>query len=308
MIQRIKCHQRWRFRLPSCPPPRILHVPFTTLCQTKSHDPDRIYEVAARNLREYHGVPSMTPDKLTRTLDLLKLCPRRLTKQGLAPKKLLREIMKDKRVPLGDNEADEILAETVCADIELMAVEDDTTGFNDDLAKGVADKPSTKEEGGEGATDEQANRRPKMPIHAALIAADIRLHPREVRPLLVALGVHPRHFVKLGLIDVKDLPRPPHHGRGRHGGKPCGRVRRRMSFLHPRPVFPGPPPPPPMAIDHVFPLVCHGPHSVESHPTHGARHMREGGPERGRGSDVRHCGPGGHRECGRRRRCGNHCG
>ncbi|CAN0444174.1 unnamed protein product, partial [Ascophyllum nodosum] len=27
--------------------------------KTKSHDPDRIYEVAARNLREYHGVPSM---------------------------------------------------------------------------------------------------------------------------------------------------------------------------------------------------------------------------------------------------------
>ena len=169
MIQRIKCHQRWRFRLPSCPSPRVLQVPLSTSSQTKPHDPDRIYEVAARNLREYHGVPSMTPD-------------------------------------------------------------------------------------------------------------------------------------------VKDLPRPPHHGRCRHGGKPCGPVRRRMSFLHPRLEFSGPPPPPPMAIDHAFPLVCHGPRSEESHPIHGARHMREGGPERGRGSDVRHRGPGGHRGCGRRRRCGNHCG
>ncbi|CAN0131524.1 unnamed protein product, partial [Ascophyllum nodosum] len=196
-------------------------VPLSTSSQTKPHVPDRIYKVAARNLREYHGVPSMTPDKLTRTLDLLKLCPRRLTKQGLAPKKLLREMMEDKRVPLGDKEVDEDLAETIRADMELMAVKDDTKRSNDDLVKDVANKPSSEEKGGEGATerkddDEQSNRKPKMPIHAALIAANIKLRPREVRPLLVALGVHPSRFVKLGLIDVKDLPRPPHHGRGRH--------------------------------------------------------------------------------------------
>ena len=291
--QRIKCHQRWRFRLPSCPSAHVLQEPLSTSSQTKPHDPDRIYKVAARNLREYHGVPSMSPDKLTRTLDLLKLCPRRLTKQGLAPKKLLREMMKDKRVPLGDKELDEDLAETIRADMELMAVKDGTKRFNHDLVEDVAVKPSLEEKGGEGATerkddDEQSTRKPKMPIHAALVAADIKLRPREIRPLLVALGVHPRRFVKLGLIDVKDLPRPPHHGRGRCDGKPCGPVRRRMS--------------------HAFPLVCHGPHSVESHPIHGTRHMREGGPERGCGSDVGRCGPKGHRGCGRRQRCGNHCG
>ena len=288
--ERIKCHQRWRFRLSSCPSARVL--PLSTSSQTKPHDPDRIYKVAARNLREYHGVPSMTPDKLTRTLDLLKLCPRRLTKQGLAPKKLLREMMKDKRVPLGDKEVDEDLAETIRADMELMAVKDDTKSSNDNLVEDVANKPSSEEKGGEGAAeskddDEQSNRKPKIPIHAALVAA-IKLRPREVRPLLVALGVHPRRFVKLGLIDVKDLPRPRHYGRGRHDDKPCGPVRRRMS--------------------HAFPLVCHGPHSVESHPIHGTRHMREGGPERGCGLDVGRCGPKGHRGCGRRQRCGNHCG
>ncbi|CAM9442862.1 unnamed protein product, partial [Ascophyllum nodosum] len=148
------------------------------------HDPDRIYKVAARNLREYRGVPSMTPDKLTRTLDLLKLCPRRLTKQGLAPKKLLREMMEDKRVPLGDKEVDEDLAETIRADMELMAVRDDTKRSNDDLVKDMANKPSSEEKGGEGATerkddDEQSNRKPKMPIHAAFIAANIKLRPRE---------------------------------------------------------------------------------------------------------------------------------
>ena len=291
--ERIKCLQRWRFRLPSCPSAHVLQEPLSTSSQNKPHDPDRIYKVAARNLREYHGVPSMTPEKLTRTLDLLKLCPRRLTKQGLAPKKLLREMMEDKRVPLGDKEVDEDLAETIRADMELMAVKDGTKRSNDDLVKDVANKPSSEEKGGEGATerkddDEQSNRKPKMPIHAALIATNIKLRPREVRPLLVALGVHPSRFVKLGLIDVKDLPRPPHHGRGRHGRKPCGPVRRHIS--------------------HAFPLVCHRPHSVESHPTHGTRHMREGGRERGGGSDVGRCGPKGHRGCGRRRRCGNHCG
>ena len=314
--QRIKGHQRWRFRLSSCPSARVLQVQLSTSSQTKSHDPDRIYKVAARNLREYHGVLSMTPDKLTRTLDLLKLCPRHLAKQGLVPKKLWQELTKDKRVPLGDKEADEDLAETIRADMELMAVEDDTKRLNDDLVENVVDKPSLEEKGGEGATergddDEQSNRKPKMPIHEALIAADIKLRPREVRPLLVALGVHPRRFVKIGLVNAKDLPRPPHHGhhgRGRHGGKPCGPERRRMSFLHPRLMFPAHPPPPPMAIDHDFPFVGRGPHSVESHPIHGARHMREGGPKRGRSAGARHCSPGGHRGSGRRRRCGNHCG
>ncbi|CAM9531885.1 unnamed protein product, partial [Hapterophycus canaliculatus] len=53
-------------------------------------DPEgKLNKIAARNLREYHGVPSMTPAKLTKTLALLKLCPRRLVKQGLAPKVLL---------------------------------------------------------------------------------------------------------------------------------------------------------------------------------------------------------------------------
>ena len=72
-----------------------------------------------------------------------------------------------------------------------------------------------------GNGDEQimlTQQEPKMPLHAALLAADIRLPSNEVRPFLAALGVRPRRFVKLGLIDAKDLPRG--HGHGPHGGRP----------------------------------------------------------------------------------------
>ena len=48
-----------------------------------------LYKLAARNLREYHGVPSMTALKLEKTLALLSLPPRRVVVQGLAPRKLL---------------------------------------------------------------------------------------------------------------------------------------------------------------------------------------------------------------------------
>ncbi|CAN0560769.1 unnamed protein product, partial [Ectocarpus sp. 12 AP-2014] len=49
-----------------------------------------LYKVTARNLREYHGVPSMTADNLVKTMVLLRLRPGRLVVQGLAPKKLLK--------------------------------------------------------------------------------------------------------------------------------------------------------------------------------------------------------------------------
>ena len=48
-----------------------------------------LYKLAARNLREYHGVPSMTALKLEKTLALLSLPPRHVVVQGLAPRKLL---------------------------------------------------------------------------------------------------------------------------------------------------------------------------------------------------------------------------
>ena len=265
--------------------------------------------MAARNMREYHGVPSMTFDKLTRTLDLLKLGPRRLVKQGLAPK------TKCERVPPRDQEADEDLAEMVGADMELMAVEvdaeeDDAKEHSDDLVEDEADKSSLEEKGGDGAMEirdanKQSNRRPKLPIHAVLIAAGIKLRPREVSPLLVALGVHPHHFVKLGLIDAKDRPSPPLHGRRPHGGKLCGPMRRRIGFLHQRFVLL---PPPPVATVHTVPLERRGPHLVEVDPVHVVPLMHEGDLACIGDATVRRCGPGGRSGCGKPRRCKNHCG
>ncbi|CAN0416543.1 unnamed protein product, partial [Laminaria digitata] len=46
----------------------------------KPDEKKRIYRRASRNLREYQGVPSMTPPKLIQTLAFLKLHPRRLVK------------------------------------------------------------------------------------------------------------------------------------------------------------------------------------------------------------------------------------
>ena len=85
-------------------------------------DEGKIYRRAARNLREYHGVPSMTPPKLIQTLAFLKLHPRRLVKQGLAPAHLLAGVQAPE--PLGSDNNDD-LVEVVASDMELMSVEDD---------------------------------------------------------------------------------------------------------------------------------------------------------------------------------------
>ena len=47
--------------------------------------------MAARNLREYHGVPSMTALKLEKTVTLLGIRPRSLVARGLAPRRLLKD-------------------------------------------------------------------------------------------------------------------------------------------------------------------------------------------------------------------------
>ncbi|CAM9172278.1 unnamed protein product [Pylaiella littoralis] len=107
-------------------------------CKTKPTDkPDpelELYQIAARNLREYHGVPSMTPAKLTKTLVFLKLKPRRLVKQGLAPDALLARADAEtkNKLPLGDDDNNEDLVESVAADVEMMNVdEDDKKEWND---------------------------------------------------------------------------------------------------------------------------------------------------------------------------------
>ncbi|CAN0369368.1 unnamed protein product, partial [Ectocarpus sp. 8 AP-2014] len=186
-------------------------------------DPEaRLYKIAARNLREYNGVPSMTPPKLIKTLAFLKLSPQRLVKQGLAPKVLLARMKaeaannaKVSKVPLGDGKNNEDLAESVAAGMELMSVEDDQKEWNDGFVSAKPDasaaaapitaETSSPDNDNAVENDDAEPEVKKNLIHKAFIAGGIQLRPREVRPLLVALDVRPCRLAKLGLVDGKDL-------------------------------------------------------------------------------------------------------
>ncbi|CAN0055762.1 unnamed protein product [Pylaiella littoralis] len=72
-----------RLALRMCPNPLEISAAVRKEKVHKKLDPEaRLYQLAARNLREHHGVPSMSPVKLIKTLTFLKLNPRRLVKQG----------------------------------------------------------------------------------------------------------------------------------------------------------------------------------------------------------------------------------
>ncbi|CAM9314446.1 unnamed protein product [Ectocarpus sp. 8 AP-2014] len=182
---------------------------------TKMPDSEaRLYKIAARNLREYNGVPSMTPPKLVKTLAFLKLSPQRLVKQGLAPKVLLARMKAEAannakvskvKVPLGDGKNNEDLAESVAAGMELMSVEDDKKEWNDGFVSVEPADTSSPANDNEEENDDAAPEVKKNLIHKAFIAGGIQLRPREVRPLLVALDVRPCRLAKLGLVDGKDL-------------------------------------------------------------------------------------------------------
>ncbi|CAM9195838.1 unnamed protein product [Pylaiella littoralis] len=221
------------------------------------HDREhRLYKVAARNLREYNGVPSMTPTKLTKTLAFLKLNPSRLVNQGLAPQVLLADMKGEnaksnentaaatQQHPLGDDDCSEDLAESVAAGVEAMRVEDDdkkewndgfvsvepaqsaapaaasataaaaaapagtTTSDADADADGTA-ATTGDDDGTDTDTDADEAAKGKRPVdrpvHKAFVAGGIKLLPREVWPLLVALGVGPRRLVKLGHVNAEHL-------------------------------------------------------------------------------------------------------
>ncbi|CAM9663647.1 unnamed protein product [Ectocarpus sp. 4 AP-2014] len=204
---------------------------------------EKLYKIAARNLREFNGVPSMTPPKLVKTLAFLKLNPQRLVKQGLAPKVLLARMKaeaannaKVSKVPLGDGKNNEDLAESVAAGMELMSVDDDKKEWNDGFVSVEPAETPSPHNGNEEENDNPAPEVKKNLIHKAFIAGGIQLRPREVRPLLVALDVRPCRLAKLGLVDGKDLramlqaeKKAAHkrHGSG-HGGPrgPAGGVAR----------------------------------------------------------------------------------
>ncbi|CAM9484691.1 unnamed protein product [Ectocarpus sp. 12 AP-2014] len=245
-------------------------------------DPEaRLYKIAARNLREYNGVPSMTPPKLVKTLAFLKLNPRRLVKQGLAPKVLLARMKaeaannaKVSKVPLGDGKNNQDLAESVAADMELMSVEDDKKEWNDGFVSAESDASAaaapitaetfTPDNDHEEETDDAEPEVKKNLIHKAFTAGGIQLRPREVRPLLVALDVRPCRLAKLGLVNGKDLramlqaeekaahKRHGHYNNNndtaalhhrRHHHRDYHRQQHRIAG-RPHPFAPPPPPPP----------------------------------------------------------------
>ncbi|CAM9555013.1 unnamed protein product, partial [Hapterophycus canaliculatus] len=180
--------------------------------ENEDGDPERrLYKIAARNLREYHGVPSMTPTKLTKTLTLLELNARCLVKQGLAPRKLLGRIKATKGAKhqhVGD-EGHEDLAEYAASGVDVMA-SDDAKEWNDGFV--AVDQPASGCDGAitssssDDENDENADAPAavKNPLHKAFVDGGVQLRPREVRPLLLALAVRPCRLVRLGLVDAKD--------------------------------------------------------------------------------------------------------
>ncbi|CAM9836169.1 unnamed protein product [Scytosiphon promiscuus] len=272
------------FPIPSALSHPSLQVP------ARNADPKgRLYKIAARNLREYNGVPSMTPAKLTTTLALLKLGPRRLVQQGLAPRVLLarmRAVEKEgaTQEQLGGGD-DEHLAASVASGMEVMSLENeegrkagcaavDQPAAADDVDLSSASDDEHDEQAAiyDSSTDEDENDDPaaapgdspgavkKNLLHKAFVDEGVQLRPREVRPLLLALAVQPCRLARLGLVDAKDLRAILHAerkkankrngGRGRGGGDGMGE----HAPLHPH----------------------HPPHHHPHHPRH--QDMARGGP------------------------------
>lgn len=176
-----------------------------------------MYQIAARNLREYHGVPSMTRVKLITTLALLELKPRRLVKQGLAPKGLLAHVSDEAKQTNG---------------AEATSVEDKTKAPNDggavsvesaagapapaekNISEAIAPSPPDADDavdgGGSAAAKDDGDTagpaaKKRDILHEAFLAGGINLRPREVRPLLLALDARPCRLAKLGYVDSKDV-------------------------------------------------------------------------------------------------------
>ncbi|CAM9369003.1 unnamed protein product, partial [Ectocarpus sp. 6 AP-2014] len=180
-------------------------------CKRAGEPNPLMYKAAARNLRGYHGVPSMTPGGLETTMVLLELRPARLVAQGLAPKVTLK----------GNSTAGADADSTDSSSGSEVEPKQTNNQFSDDLNT-ENDNIVTQDSIGF-----EAGAR-KHPIQAVFVAAGVRLGPRETRPLLRALGVGPHRLVKLGLVQREELRRsrpggrrggPPHQQHGRPGGR-----------------------------------------------------------------------------------------
>ncbi|CAN0218514.1 unnamed protein product, partial [Ectocarpus fasciculatus] len=145
------------------------HVTNEPICKHTGELNPLVYQAAARNLREFRRVPSMTADGLEKIMALLQLRPARLVAQGLAPKELL------KGNSIADADADRSSGLEVEPEQADSQVSDDSNG-------------SDTENVNIGTQDGIEAGVSKHPIHAVFAAAGVELRPRETRPLLRALG------------------------------------------------------------------------------------------------------------------------
>ncbi|CAB1104373.1 unnamed protein product [Ectocarpus sp. CCAP 1310/34] len=141
-----------------------------------------LYKAAARNLCEYHGVPSMTAGGLEKTMVLLQLRPGRLVAQGLAPKQLL-----EGKSAAGDADADntDSSSSSSGSGSEVDPEQADNNQVSDDSNTNSRD--GTDIEHDHVATQDSIDIETgasKHPIHAVFVAAGVQLRPRETRPLL----------------------------------------------------------------------------------------------------------------------------
>ena len=137
-----------------------------------------MFTVAARNLREHHGVPSMTPEMLVHTLAVLELRPSRLVGTGLAPKKYLRG---EKKVAAADGGG--------------KSSDNDEDESHDRLEPVASCDTDNQDHHREGPNA----------IHDAFVREGIKIQPPEAMALILALRVAPARLAKLNMVDPKQL-------------------------------------------------------------------------------------------------------
>ncbi|CAB1096892.1 unnamed protein product [Ectocarpus sp. CCAP 1310/34] len=144
-------------------------------CKRTGEPNPLMFKAAARNLREYHGVPSITPGGLETTMVLLELRPARLVAQGLAPKILLK-----------GNSTAGVDADSTDGSGGFEAEEEQANNqFSHDLSSNSSDGGDT---GNDNIVTQNSigfeARASKHPIQAVFVAVGVQLRPRETRPLL----------------------------------------------------------------------------------------------------------------------------
>ena len=148
---------------------------------------------------------------------------------GLAPAQLLAGVKFQDSVSTYSNDE---LDEAVRSHTELMSVEDDKKEWNDGFVsvdkKMMADadtepdddadaaeagaatgNSSSSEEEGDSDSDSAGEKKGASKaiamMHGAFLSAGIKLRPREVMPLLLALGIRPRRLTRIGRLDFFEL-------------------------------------------------------------------------------------------------------